>query len=148
MPHYSETFVSALIVKSIFLRQYLEQCSHFIVYIQVPVFRHLHFPKFNNICYFSDHLTNLSRSFCKCCLSPSLLTFLKMFVIGKFQHVASYIIVQVIILRIINVLILILVVPHSKMISSLILPIYYNTLSVCQPFFYPVNNAFTDTMGF
>ena len=45
-----------------------------------PVCRHLHFLKLNNICHFSDHLTNLSRSFCKCCLSPSLLTLLNTFV--------------------------------------------------------------------
>ena len=30
-----------------------------------PVCRHLHFPKLNNICHFSDHLTNLSMSSCK-----------------------------------------------------------------------------------
>ena len=44
------------------------------------VCRHNHFPKFNNICHFSDHLTNLSRLFCKCCLSQSVLTILKNFV--------------------------------------------------------------------
>ena len=32
--------------------------------------RHLHFPKLNNICHFSDHLTNLSMSSCKFGLSP------------------------------------------------------------------------------
>ena len=37
---------------------------------------HLHFPKLNNICHFSDHLTNLSMSSCKFCLSPISLTFL------------------------------------------------------------------------
>ena len=37
-----------------------------------PVCRHIHLSKFNNICHFSDHLTNLSKSFCKCYLSPSL----------------------------------------------------------------------------
>ena len=36
--------------------------------------------KINNNYHFSDHLTNLSRSLCKCCLSPSLLTFLNTFV--------------------------------------------------------------------
>ena len=41
-----------------------------------PVCRHLYFQKLNNICHFSNHLTNLSRSFCKCCLSPSLFIFL------------------------------------------------------------------------
>ena len=45
-----------------------------------PVCRHLHFPKLNNIYHFSDHFTNLSRSFCKCWLSPSLLTLLNTFV--------------------------------------------------------------------
>ena len=35
------------------------------------VYRHFHFPKVNNICHHSsNYLTNLSRSFCKCCLSP------------------------------------------------------------------------------
>ena len=41
---------------------------------------HLHFPKLNNICHFSDHLTNLSRSSCKLCLSVSFVTFLNTFV--------------------------------------------------------------------
>ena len=41
---------------------------------------YLHFPKLNNICHFSDHLTNLFRSSCKLCLSVSLVTFLNTFV--------------------------------------------------------------------
>ena len=41
-----------------------------------PVCRHLHFPKLNNICHLSDHLSNLSMSFCKVCLSPIYLVFL------------------------------------------------------------------------
>ena len=41
---------------------------------------HLLFPKLNNICHFSDHLTNFSRSSCKLCLSVSLVTFLNTFV--------------------------------------------------------------------
>ena len=45
-----------------------------------PMCIHLHFPKLNNICHFSDHLTNLSRSPCKLCLSVSLVTFLNTFV--------------------------------------------------------------------
>ena len=45
-----------------------------------PMCMRLHFPKFNNICYFSDHLTNLSGSSCKLCLSVSLVTFLNTFV--------------------------------------------------------------------
>ena len=39
----------------------------------------LHFPKFNNICHFSDYLINLSRYFLFY-LWPSLLTFLNTFV--------------------------------------------------------------------
>ena len=45
-----------------------------------PMCIHLHFPKLNNICHFSDHFTNLSRSSCKLCLSVSLVTFLNTFV--------------------------------------------------------------------
>ena len=45
-----------------------------------PMCIHLHFPKLNNICHFSDHLTNLSRSSCKLCLSVSFVTFLNTFV--------------------------------------------------------------------
>ena len=41
-----------------------------------PMCIHLHFPKLNNICHFSDHLTNLSRSSCKLSLSVSLVTVL------------------------------------------------------------------------
>ena len=41
-----------------------------------PVCRHLHFPKLNNICHFSGHLTNLSMSSCKFCLSHISLVFL------------------------------------------------------------------------
>ena len=59
-----------------------------IIIIIYPVCRHLHFKKCNNICHFSDHLINLSRSFCKCCLSQSLLTFLNTFGIRKFQYFA------------------------------------------------------------
>ena len=40
------------------------------------VCRHLHFQKLNNICHFSDHLTNLSMSSCSFCLSPMNLVFL------------------------------------------------------------------------
>ena len=41
-----------------------------------PVCRHFHFPKLNNICHFSDHLTNLSVSSCTFCLSPISIVFL------------------------------------------------------------------------
>ena len=80
-----------------------------------PVCRHLHFPKFNNICNFADHLTNLSRSFCKCCLSPSLLTFLNTFVSpANFSMLLAILLSKSLILRIIKTLILILVVPTLK----------------------------------
>ena len=45
-----------------------------------PMCIHLHFPKLNNICHFFYHLTKLSRSSCKLCLSVSLVTFLNTFV--------------------------------------------------------------------
>ena len=38
-----------------------------------PMCMHLHFPKLNNICDFSYHLSNLSS--CKLCLSVTLVTF-------------------------------------------------------------------------
>ena len=41
-----------------------------------PLCIHLYFPKLNNICHFSDHLTNLSISSCNLCLSPISLAFL------------------------------------------------------------------------
>ena len=41
---------------------------------------HLHFPKLNNICHCSDHLTNLSMSSCSVCYSPISLVFLNSFV--------------------------------------------------------------------
>ena len=84
IPRCFETFMSALNVthKSFFVWFYLVQhppfyilrpCSHVLcVYIYT-------YPKLNNICYLSDHLTNLSRSSCKLCLSVSLLTFLNTF---------------------------------------------------------------------
>ena len=53
---------------------------HHIVHIVHPVWRHLHFPKLNSICHFSDHSINLLRSSCKCCLSASFFIFLNTFV--------------------------------------------------------------------
>ena len=87
-----------------------------------PVCRHLHFPKLNNICHFSDHLTNLSRLFYTFCLSPSFLTFLNTFVSSANFGTLLVILSSkslIHILRIIKVLILIFVVHHSELISSL-----------------------------
>ena len=51
--------------------------------------RHLHFPKLNNICHFSDHLTNLSMSSCKFCLSPISLVFVNNLVSSANFNIAS-----------------------------------------------------------
>ena len=85
IPHCSDTFMSALIVnpKSFSFKVVFSTVSP-IVYrassFPCPVWRHLHFPKLNSICHFSDHSINLIRSSCKCCLSASLLIFLNTFV--------------------------------------------------------------------
>ena len=85
IPHCSETFMSALKVTP-------KSCSCVVIpstappilysssMFPCPMCIHLHFPKFNIICHFSDHLTNLSRSSCKLCLSVSLENFLNTFV--------------------------------------------------------------------
>ena len=102
IPHCSETFISALISipKSFSITVIPRTVSpifNLISKFPCPVCRHLHFPKFNNVCYFSDHLTNLSRSFCTCCLSPSVYHLSKhICVVCKFQYVACYTVVQVI----------------------------------------------------
>ena len=55
------------------------------------------FQKLNSICHFSDHSINLLRSSCKCCLSASLFNFPKHFcVVRKLQHLACYVIIQII----------------------------------------------------
>ena len=77
IPHSSDTFMSALIVnpKSFSLKVVFSTVPP-IVYcpssFPCPVWRHLHFPKLNSICHFSEHSGNLLRSSCKCCLSASL----------------------------------------------------------------------------
>ena len=53
---------------------------YFISSLPCPVWRHLQFPKLNNICHFSDDLINVLKSTCKCCLSASLLIHLNTFV--------------------------------------------------------------------
>ena len=85
IPHCSETFMSALNVtpksfscvvlpSTVSPFYILRPCFHVLcVYIYTS-------PKCNNICHLSDHLTNLSRSSCKLCLSVSLVTFLNTFV--------------------------------------------------------------------
>ena len=84
-PHCSETFMSALNGKPmsfscIVLPSTASPILYYSAMFPCPMCMHLHFPKFNNICHFSDHLTNLSRSSCKLCLSASLVTFLNTFV--------------------------------------------------------------------
>ena len=84
IPHCSETFMSALnVTPKSFSYVVLPSTASPILYsssmFPCPMCMHLHFPKFY-ICHFSDHLTNLSRSSCKRCLSVSLVTFLNTFV--------------------------------------------------------------------
>ena len=67
---------------------------------------------------------------------------LDIIVIDIYIHIYIYI-------NIIKVIILIFVVPHSKLISSLKPPhLLYTLSSVSQPLFYPVDYAIPDTMGF
>ena len=85
IPHCSETFMSALnVAPKSFTCVVLPSTASPILYssfmFPCPMCMHLQFPKLNNICHFSDHLTNLSRSSCKLCLSVSLVTFLNTFV--------------------------------------------------------------------
>ena len=72
-PHSPETFLSVLIVIH---NSFSFAVLYFIFRFPCPVCRHLQFPKCNNNWHFSDQLTNLSRQFCKCCLAPSVLTFI------------------------------------------------------------------------
>ena len=79
--HCSDTFMLAFIVtpKSFsftVLLRIVPPISSFMPVFPGPVCRHLHFPKLNNICHFSDHLTNLSMSSCQFCLAPISFTFL------------------------------------------------------------------------
>ena len=80
--HCSESFMLAFIVTpkyfsiTVFLR-IVPPISQFMPAVSGPVCRHLHFRKLNNICHFSDHLTNLSMSSCNICLSTISLVFLK-----------------------------------------------------------------------
>ena len=86
IPHCSQTFMSALNVtpKSfsyVVLTSTASPISYSSSMFPCPMCIHLHFPKFN-ICHFSEHLTNLSRSSCKLCLSVSFVTFLNTFVLS------------------------------------------------------------------
>ena len=87
-PHCSETVMYALIVthKS-FLFTLVPNIVHPVLPIKYSLLTlpclmwvHLHLPKLNNICLFSDHLTNLFRSPCKVSLSASVFTVLNTFV--------------------------------------------------------------------
>ena len=85
IPHCSETFMPALnVTPKSFSCVVLPRTASPILYsssmVPCPMCIHLHFPKLNNICHFSDHLTNLARSSCKLCLSVSLVTFLNTYV--------------------------------------------------------------------
>ena len=100
--HCSETFISELIVTHVsfsftVVPRTVYPISWFTSEFPCPLFKHLHFPKLNNICHFSDLLINLSTSFRKCCLSSSLLTLLNTFVTSaNFSTLLFYIIVHII----------------------------------------------------
>ena len=155
IPHCSETFISAIFFtpKSFsFIVITVSPISKFTSKFPCYVCRYLHFPKFNNICYFSDDLTNLSRSFCKCCLSPSLLNFLNIFVSSANFSTLLVILSSMSLIYIKNNK------GHNTDPCGTPLknrfPIWnfhisYNTLSsVSQPFFYPVDYDIPNTMDF
>ena len=80
MPHFSETYVSAFIVIPKYFSftvvpRTVFPILHFISNFPCLVFRHLNFPELNSFCHLSDDLNNMSRSFGKCSLSPSMLNF-------------------------------------------------------------------------
>ena len=80
--HCAESFVLAFIdtPKSFSVTVLLRIVPHISQFMPVfpgPVCRHLHFPKCNNICPFSDHLTNLAMPSCNFCLPPISLVFLQ-----------------------------------------------------------------------
>ena len=82
--HWSETFMLACIdtptsFSFTVLVRIVPPISYFLPVFPGHVCRHLHFPKLNNICHFSDHLTNLSMSSCNFCLSPISLSFSEQF---------------------------------------------------------------------
>ena len=116
-----------------------------------PMCIHLHFPKLNNICHFSDHLTNLSRSSCKLYLSVSLQTFLNTFVSSAnlstlldMSSSKSFIYIK-------NS-----IGPNSDPCGTPlktdfqfeISPSTITLFSVCNPLFYPVGYIITYAMGF
>ena len=82
-PHCSETFMSALTVTP---RSFSFTLVPNIVLpikyspLTCPMWMHLHLPKLNNICHFSDQFTNLVRSSYTVSLSASVFTVLNTFV--------------------------------------------------------------------
>ena len=123
-------------------------CFFMYIYGLLPEIKHyyilllLHFPKFNNFCHFSDHFTNLSRSFCKCCLSPSVLTFLNTFVSS-----ANFSMLLVILLSKSLVYIKNNKSPNTDPCGTPLKTdfLFETSPSISQPLLYPVNY---DTIGF
>ena len=78
-PHCSETVMSALTVtpKSFsftLVPNIVLPIKHSLLTLPCPMWMHLHLPKLNNICPFSELLTNLVRSSCKVSFSVSVFT--------------------------------------------------------------------------
>ena len=148
--HCSETFISALSPNCF---RTVSPILLFTSKFPRPVCRHLHFPKFHNICHFSDRLTNLSiyRSFCRCCLSPSLLS------LQNISVSSSNFSTLLVILSSMSLI----YIKNNKGPSTdpcgtpLKTDFQFETSpstttlsSVNQPLFYPVDYVIPDTMGF
>ena len=95
IPSCSETFISALnVTPKTFSCVVLPSAASPILYslsvFPCPVCMHLHVQKLNNICYFSDYLTNLSRSSWQFFICIIFNLFEYFCVICKCQYFATY----------------------------------------------------------
>ena len=84
-PHCSETVMSALTVTPTsfsftLVPNIVLSIKYYLLTLPCPIWMHLHLPKLNYICHFSDHLTNLVRSSCKVSFSALVFTVLNTFV--------------------------------------------------------------------
>ena len=79
-PHRSETVMSALIFSFTLVPNIVLPIKYSLLTLPCPMWMHLHLPTLNNVCHFSDHLTNLVGSSCTVSLSASVFTVLNTFV--------------------------------------------------------------------
>ena len=68
-PHWSETVISALTITPnsfsfTLVLNIVLPIKYALLTLPCPMWMHLHLPKLNHICHFSDHLTNLVKSSC------------------------------------------------------------------------------------